>query len=232
MLSICAPASIEIAPISMSFMQIRPNLHVCRRKSRSICRRPEAECNAVTQSFPSCRTLRFSALAVIHRRSTEIRRCWLSASMNSIVRSALRATALRNMLSSSCGNNGGSQSVRTLWNVCGRRHPTEIVPRFLVSSLELHDFRVHRCYSKSHTKGIDPPTRVLCSHELHVKRLHSRHRSQPYSEKVLPGHGNVFGFNYETWNWNCSSFLSLSFLENDSLAVFFLQLSLTIVRLM
>lgn len=68
--------------------------------------------------------------------------------MNGIVRSALRATALRGVLSSSCGSNSGNQSARTLWNVCGRR---QVAP--LVSTFELHDLRARRCYSKSHTKA-------------------------------------------------------------------------------
>ncbi|XP_012542024.1 complement component 1 Q subcomponent-binding protein, mitochondrial [Monomorium pharaonis] len=72
--------------------------------------------------------------------------------MNGIVRSALRSTALRGMLSSSCGGNCGGQSARALWNVCGgRRQAVEIAP--LVSSLELRDLRARRCYSRSHTKA-------------------------------------------------------------------------------
>ncbi|XP_011874692.1 PREDICTED: complement component 1 Q subcomponent-binding protein, mitochondrial isoform X2 [Vollenhovia emeryi] len=71
--------------------------------------------------------------------------------MNGIVRSALRAAALRGVLSSSCGSNSGGQPARALWNFCGRRRTTEFAPP--VSSLELHDLHVRRCYSKSHTKA-------------------------------------------------------------------------------
>ncbi|XP_011696923.1 PREDICTED: complement component 1 Q subcomponent-binding protein, mitochondrial [Wasmannia auropunctata] len=71
--------------------------------------------------------------------------------MNGIVRSALRATTLRGVLSSSCGGNSGGQSARALWSVCGRRQAAEIAP--LVSTPELHDFRARRFYSKSHTKA-------------------------------------------------------------------------------
>ncbi|XP_071648285.1 complement component 1 Q subcomponent-binding protein, mitochondrial isoform X1 [Temnothorax longispinosus] len=121
------------------------------------------------QSFPSCRTpqstsihiartsqfpaffavLRCSSLLISVHYIVVRRR--LSSSMNGIVRSALRATALRGVLSSSCSSNSGGQSVRALWNVCGRRQAAEIVP--LVSSLELHDLRARRCYSRSHTKA-------------------------------------------------------------------------------
>ncbi|KYM93578.1 PREDICTED: complement component 1 Q subcomponent-binding protein, mitochondrial [Cyphomyrmex costatus] len=71
--------------------------------------------------------------------------------MNGIVRSAFRATALRGMLSSSCGSNSSGQPARALWNVCGRRQSAEITP--LISTPELHDLRAQRCYSTSHTKA-------------------------------------------------------------------------------
>ncbi|KAL0118235.1 hypothetical protein PUN28_009111 [Cardiocondyla obscurior] len=69
--------------------------------------------------------------------------------MNGIVRSVLRATSVRNVLSS-CGSNS-SQHIRTLWNVCGRRQTAEIAP--FISSLDLHNIRTRRCYSRSHTKA-------------------------------------------------------------------------------
>ncbi|XP_011629929.1 complement component 1 Q subcomponent-binding protein, mitochondrial [Pogonomyrmex barbatus] len=71
--------------------------------------------------------------------------------MNGIMKSALRATALRGMLSSSRGTGNGGQPARALWNVCGRRQAVEIAP--IVSSIKLHDFYGRRCYSKSHTKA-------------------------------------------------------------------------------
>jgi len=111
-----------------------------------------AKHGAVTQPFPLCWLLcgpcspTLSTYHVLDRR-------WLHASMNGIVRNALRATALRGMLSSSCGNNGG-QSARTLWNVCCRRQTPEIAP--LVPSFKLYDLHNRRYYSKSHTKGMNP----------------------------------------------------------------------------
>jgi len=73
--------------------------------------------------------------------------------MNGIVRSALRATTLRGVLSSSCGSNNGGQPARALWNLYGRRQTVETSVAPLVSSLKLHDLRIRRCYSKSHTKA-------------------------------------------------------------------------------
>ncbi|KAG5309602.1 C1QBP protein, partial [Acromyrmex insinuator] len=71
--------------------------------------------------------------------------------MNGIVRSAFRATAFRGMLSSSCGSNISGQPARALWNVCSRRQIAEITP--LISTPELHNLRVQRCYSMSHSKA-------------------------------------------------------------------------------
>lgn len=68
--------------------------------------------------------------------------------MNGIVRSALRATTFRGVLSSS---NGSSQPARALWNKCIRRQGAQVAP--LASSLKLHDVRSRRCYSRSHTKA-------------------------------------------------------------------------------
>ncbi|XP_012231016.1 complement component 1 Q subcomponent-binding protein, mitochondrial [Linepithema humile] len=69
--------------------------------------------------------------------------------MNGIVRSALRASTLRGVLSSS--SNGSNQPARALWNMCIRRQGAEVAP--LASSLKFHDIRSRRCYSKSHTKA-------------------------------------------------------------------------------
>ncbi|XP_011172302.1 complement component 1 Q subcomponent-binding protein, mitochondrial [Solenopsis invicta] len=70
--------------------------------------------------------------------------------MNGIVRSALRTTALRGVLSSSCSSNSSGQPTRALWSVCGRRQNAEVAP--LVSSFELHNLRTRRCYSSSQSK--------------------------------------------------------------------------------
>ena len=109
---------------------------------------------AVTQSFPSRRTCRFPyssrciyLVVFCHQ---------LFSNMNGIVRSAFRATALRGVLSSSCGSNSSGQLTRALWNMCSHRQIAEITP--LISMPELHDLRAQRCYS---TKGIDSLTSVL-----------------------------------------------------------------------
>ncbi|XP_072748136.1 complement component 1 Q subcomponent-binding protein, mitochondrial [Anoplolepis gracilipes] len=76
--------------------------------------------------------------------------------MNGIVRSAIRASALRGVLSASTTTTTSSSAVagqpaRALWNMCESRRTAEIAP--LVSSFKLHDFRGRRCYSRSHTKA-------------------------------------------------------------------------------
>lgn len=76
--------------------------------------------------------------------------------MNGIVRSAVRTSALRGVLSSMTSTSSSSSSiagqpVRALWNMCESRRTAEITP--LVSSFKLHDFHARRCYSRSHTKA-------------------------------------------------------------------------------
>lgn len=83
--------------------------------------------------------------------------------MNGIVRSALRASALRGVLSSSSPN-GNSQPARALWNKCLRRQGAEVAP--LASSLKLYDVHSRRCYSRSHTKGTNSPISVDAKYRI------------------------------------------------------------------
>ncbi|KAL6443628.1 hypothetical protein ACFW04_001628 [Cataglyphis niger] len=73
--------------------------------------------------------------------------------MNGIVRSVMRASALRGMLkpSSTKSSTVTSQHARAFWNMCESRQTVEVTP--FVSSFKLHDFHSRRCYSRSHTKA-------------------------------------------------------------------------------
>lgn len=217
------PKSLRFAPRANPPARARASPEVATRDSRAARRRPEVWYEpAVTQSFSlvpdaSCSTLSSPVFAVL--RHVIRRRRRLSASMNGIVRSGLRATALRGVLSS-CGSNGGSQgSARALWNICGRRQTVKVAPRSLVSSPELRDLRARRCYSKSHTKGTDPPTRVSCrvDRTLNVSAMlrvdHAREK-EPFHSLTA-----VFELRFET-------FVSLLPLppKNDCLIIFFRSL--------